>query len=86
MRNCGIFRFLTYSVWSGPLYTVYYDVEAGKWSKIKTIWVTFYCGTGHVLSSVILGFIGIAAGVALEKLEFIEGFRGEIAGWLLITF
>lgn len=60
--------------------------KAGKWSKIKTIWVTFYCGIGHVLSSVILGLIGIAAGIALEKLKFIEGLRGEIAGWVLITF
>lgn len=60
--------------------------KAGKWSKIKTIWVTFFCGIGHVLSSVVLGLIGIAAGIALEKLEFIESFRGEIAGWVLIAF
>ena len=60
--------------------------KAGKWSKIKTIWVTFYCGIGHVLSSVLLGLIGIEAGIAIEKLEFIEGLRGEIAGWVLITF
>lgn len=60
--------------------------KAGKWSKNKTIWVTILCGIGHVLSSVVLGFIGIAAGVALDKLELIEGTRGEIAGWALITF
>jgi len=60
--------------------------KAGKWSKNKTIWVTIFCGIGHVLSSVILGVIGISAGIALEKLQFIENFRGEIAGWALITF
>lgn len=60
--------------------------KAGKWSKLKTIWVTISCGIGHVLSSIILGIIGIAAGIALESLEFIEGFRGEIAGWVLIAF
>lgn len=60
--------------------------KAGKWSKIKTFWVTFLCGIGHVLSSVVLGMIGIAAGIALENLEIIEGTRGEIAGWLLISF
>ena len=60
--------------------------KAGKWSKIKTTWVTIFCGIGHVFSSVILGMIGIAAGVALEKLVLIEGARGEIAGWALITF
>jgi len=60
--------------------------KAGKWSKNKTIWVTILCGIGHVLSSVVLGVIGIAAGIALDKLELIEGTRGEIAGWALISF
>ncbi len=60
--------------------------KAGKWSKNKTIWVTVFCGIGHVLSSVVLGVIGIAAGIALDKLELIEGTRGEIAGWALISF
>ena len=60
--------------------------KAGKWSKNKTIWVTIFCGIGHVLSSVVLGLIGIAAGIALDKLELIEGTRGQIAGWALISF
>ena len=60
--------------------------KAGKWTKIKTFWVTIFCGIGHVLSSVVLGFIGIVAGIALDKLELIEGTRGEIAGWALIAF
>ncbi len=60
--------------------------KAGKWSKNKTFWVTLFCGIGHVLSSVVLGIVGIAAGIALERLEIIEGTRGEIAGWILISF
>lgn len=60
--------------------------KAGKWSKIKAAWVTILCGIGHVFSSVILGIIGIAAGVALDKLELIENTRGEIAAWALISF
>ncbi len=60
--------------------------KAGKWSKNKTIWVTIFCGIGHVLSSVVLGLIGIAAGIALDRLELIEGTRGAIAGWALISF
>lgn len=60
--------------------------KAGKWSKSKTLWITFFCGLGHVLSSLILGLMGITAGIALEKLRFIEGFRGEIATWGLIAF
>ena len=60
--------------------------KAGKWTFRKTMLVTVLCGIGHVAGSVILGFIGIAAGMALTRLEFIEGFRGDIAIWVLIAF
>lgn len=60
--------------------------KARKWNAKKTALITFLCGIGHVLSSVILGFIGIALGVALFKLKSIESFRGEISAWLLIIF
>ena len=60
--------------------------KAGKWSTVKTVWVTILSGVGHVLSSVVLGAIGISFGIALGHLEIIESVRGEIAGWLLISF
>ena len=60
--------------------------KARKWSKYKTIWVTTLSGLGHVLSSVLLGVIGIGFGFALHDLETIESSRGEIAAWLMITF
>jgi ABC-type nickel/cobalt efflux system permease component RcnA len=60
--------------------------KARKWSRIKTIWITILCGLGHVGSSVVIGFIGIAAGVALSKLQYFESVRGNIAGWLFIGF
>lgn len=60
--------------------------EARKWTIRKTMFITFLCGIGHVLSSVLLGFIGIAAAISLSKLEFFESFRGNIAAWLLIIF
>ena len=60
--------------------------KAKKWSILKTTWVTTLCGLGHVLSSVIIGFIGIFFGVALSRIEFIEAYRGNIAGWLLLGF
>ena len=60
--------------------------EARQWTIRKTMFITFICGVGHVLSSVVLGFIGIAAGISLSKLEFFESFRGNIAAWLLIAF
>lgn len=60
--------------------------KARQWSISKTLVITFLCGLGHVLSSVALGFIGIALGTAVFKLEAIESFRGDIAAWFLIAF
>ena len=60
--------------------------EARKWTISKTMFITFLCGLGHVASSIILGFIGIAAGISLSKLEFFESFRGNIAAWLCLLY
>lgn len=60
--------------------------RARQWSGVKTVMITFLCGVGHVLSSVVLGFIGIALGIAVFRLEAIESFRGELAAWLLVAF
>jgi sulfite exporter TauE/SafE len=57
-----------------------------KWSIPKTGLITFLCGVGHVGSSVVLGLIGVAAGLAVGKLELIESHRGSVAAWLLMTF
>lgn len=58
----------------------------GNWSDRKTVIITFLCGLAHVLSSVVLGFIGIAIGAMVSNMELIESNRGEIAGWLLLGF
>jgi sulfite exporter TauE/SafE len=48
--------------------------------------ITFLCGLGHVLSSVVLGLVGIAVGISLNRLVSVESFRGNIAAWLFIAF
>jgi len=60
--------------------------QAKKWTLKKTMFITFFCGLGHVLSSVILGLLGIAIGVSVTKLVSVESFRGNIAAWLFIAF
>jgi sulfite exporter TauE/SafE len=60
--------------------------EAKKWTVRKTMFITFFCGIGHVFSSVILGLVGIAVGISVNKLVAIESFRGNIAAWLFIAF
>lgn len=60
--------------------------KARNWSLSKTTFITFLCGIGHILSSILLGILGIALGIAVTKLEGIESVRGSIAAWLLIAF
>jgi len=60
--------------------------KARNWSLGRTLGVTTLCGIGHVLGSVVLGLIGIGLGMAVGQLDIIEGVRGDIAAWLLISF
>lgn len=60
--------------------------KARNWKIKKTIWFTALCGLGHVGSSILLGFIGIAIGTAVGQLEIIEGTRGSIISWIFTAF
>ena len=60
--------------------------KARRWTLRKTLTIAFFSGLGHVLSSVLLGFIGLALGIAVGKLEATESWRGNAAGWLFIGF
>ncbi len=60
--------------------------RARRWALRKTLLISFFCGLGHVMSSVVLGFVGIALGIAVSRLEDLESFRGQAASWLLIGF
>lgn len=55
-----------------------------NWSIVKTIWITVLCGVGHVASSILVGFVGIALGIGVGKLEVFEMSRGSIASWSLM--
>ncbi len=60
--------------------------RARKWSMLRTIWITFFAGLGHVIGSVVLGIIGIVFGLAIKKLQIVESFQGDLAAWMLIIF
>jgi ABC-type nickel/cobalt efflux system permease component RcnA len=60
--------------------------KVGRWSFGRTMLVTLACGVAHVLSSVVLGLIGVAASLAVTRLEWFEGLRGDLAAWLLLGF
>jgi sulfite exporter TauE/SafE len=58
--------------------------RAGRWSLKKTLAITAFCGIGHILSSVVIGLIGVAAGLALSSVTDVESARGGLATWALI--
>jgi len=60
--------------------------RARRWTPARTAAITVLCGLGHVGSSVVLGIAGIAFGVAVARLEFLEAARGNVAAWLLTGF
>ncbi len=60
--------------------------KARDWSLAKTARITALCGLGHVLGSIILGAVGVAAGLTLDGLTATETLRGSIAAWMLIGF
>ncbi len=60
--------------------------KARGWSLLKTAFVTFLCGIGHILSAVLLGVIGLGFGFALSRIEAFDSIRDNIAAWLFIAF
>lgn len=60
--------------------------KGSNWKMRKLAWVTTLAGTGHVLSSLLIGVLGLWAGWAAHRLEGVESWRGGVAIWLLIGF
>ena len=60
--------------------------RARSWSMLRTAVVTVACGVGHVASSVVLGAVGIAFGLAVARLQGVDSGRGDVAAWLLSVF
>ena len=60
--------------------------KARGWGLSRTLRVTLFCGAGHVLSSVVIGAIGLVLGAQLASLIQIESMRGNLAGWALLAF
>jgi sulfite exporter TauE/SafE len=81
--SIGFFHTLT-----GPDHYIPFAMiaKARQWTTFKTMMLVIGCGIGHVGSSILLGFVGIATGIGLQKLELVEGYRGSLAAWVLIIF
>ncbi len=60
--------------------------RARHWSYARLASVTVLCGIGHVLSSIVIALVGVAAGIALSRLQALEGLRGNWATYALMGF
>jgi sulfite exporter TauE/SafE len=60
--------------------------KARQWSLFRTVWITVFCGVGHVAGSLVLGVIGVGFGVGVGTIDAVESTRGEVAAWGLIVF
>jgi len=60
--------------------------KARNWSYFRTTLITTGAGLAHVLGSVILGLVGVAAGIGIQKITDVDTVRGSIAAWLFVGF
>ena len=60
--------------------------RARRWSVAKTTWVTVLSGFGHVISSILLGAVGVGVGIGLNRLKIVDSVRGDLAAWLFVLF
>ena len=73
---------------SGPDHYLPFIVlsRSKKLTLNKTLFWTSLCGIAHVLSSVLLGIIGIFLGWSIKQTFHIEEIRGGFAAWMLLGF
>lgn len=61
-------------------------LRSGKWSLKKAIGITLLCGVGFVLSSLAIGSLGFALGMAIQRFVEVESFRGTLSAWIIVLF
>ncbi len=73
---------------SGPDHYLPFIVlsRSHQWSMPKTIFLTIICGLGHILSSVLLGGMGVLLGWQLSRLTWFQNYRVNVSGWCLLAF
>lgn len=59
--------------------------KARRLSWQRSLWITFLCGLGHLLSSIFLAGGLLLLGVSLKKIGVIDSCRAEITSWLFMT-
>lgn len=60
--------------------------KASHWNMQRLGWIAFWAGVGHVLSSLLLGLLGLWLGLAVQHVQGLDVWRGNIGIGLLIGF
>ena len=60
--------------------------KARNWGLPQTLLITALCSLGHVLGSLIVAVLAVVFGIAVSRIEIIEGYRANIAAWGMILF
>jgi sulfite exporter TauE/SafE len=73
---------------SGPDHYLPFVVisRSRKWTISKTLFWTTLCGIGHILSSLLVGAIGLFLGWQLANISWFQNLRGDLSGWCLLVF
>ena len=53
--------------------------KARQWNLRQTLFTTMYCGLGHLVSSIIIGLIGIALGFGISYIDGVELMSEDIS-------
>lgn len=78
---------LTHTV-LGPDHTLPFVMlaQARQWTPRRTLVVTLMCGVAHVMSSVVLGVVGLGLGYGVAHITALETARGDLAAWAMVAF
>jgi len=60
--------------------------KGSRWPMKKLVWISTLAGIGHVTTSLLLGLLGLWAGLALHRMKGTEVWRENAGIWLLIGF
>ncbi len=60
--------------------------RGNRWSMRRLAAITTLAGLGHVISSLIIGMLGLWAGWALHRAEGIDAWRSGAVIWMLVGF
>lgn len=95
MQDYDLTAVLITSAWLGFFHTIIEPnhyipfvalAKSNSWSLSKAEAATLACGSGHMVSSLIFGIVGVALGAALGGIESVNEVRTSAVRWMLLAF